>query len=100
MEELNEEPGGNSIVICSWALEEAGVELAIRIALMFFFIQFVVLMMVMAAALLRARPEVPTLGLTVHRSLNRTAASVTKAPWSGLRSIVQKAQSIRLRGVR
>lgn len=41
---------------------EGGMEVVIRIALMFFFVQFLVITTVMVIALLSARPEVPTLG--------------------------------------
>jgi hypothetical protein len=41
---------------------EGGMEVVIRIALMFFFVQFLVITTLMVIALLMARPEVPTLG--------------------------------------
>jgi len=43
-------------------------EVVVRVALMFFFIQFVVVMTIMSVALLLARPEVPTLGRQIGRA--------------------------------
>ncbi len=98
MERGNEEPGGERDVISGRILEEAGVELAIRIVLMFFFIQFLVVMTMMSIVLLRTHPEVPICGLgQSHRGLNHSLPSMVALPGRGLRSIVRTAKSIRLR---
>jgi hypothetical protein len=46
-----------------WFGAEANVEVAIRIALMYFFIQFVLVMAALSVALVRAQPDVPVWGL-------------------------------------
>jgi hypothetical protein len=75
-------------------------ELVIRIVLLFFFIQFVVVMTIMSVALLLARPEVPTLGFEVgHNALMRGFAFVAQLSSRVLRSVVRFLHSIHLRGV-
>jgi hypothetical protein len=100
MEMMNEAPGGKSAAQTGRVLEEARVELAIRVALMFFFIQFVVVMAMMSVAMLRARSEVPAGRMpSGSRTLHRPVALAANLPGGGLRSILRKAKSIRLRDV-
>ena len=75
-------------------------ELAIRIALMFFFIQFLVVVTIMTVALLLARPEVPVLGReSCLAVLKRWVAPALHLPSRGFRSIVRRVQSMHLRSV-
>jgi hypothetical protein len=70
-------------------------EVIIRIALMFFFIQFLVVMTIMTVALLLARPEVPMLGREPgHNALRRSFALVIHLPSRVLRSVVRLVQSM------
>ena len=56
-------------------------EVVIRIALMFFFIQFLVVMTMMAVTLLLARPEGPFLGRESGReAIRRSFAFLTHVP--------------------
>lgn len=67
-------------------------EVIIRIALMFFFIQFLVVTSVMVMALLLARPEVPVLGRESGRQgLRRTFAFAVHLPSRAVRSLVRAA---------
>lgn len=62
-------------------------EAIIRIALMFFFIQFLVVMTMMTVALLLARPEVPVLGRESGLgAISRSFAFVIHLPAQVLRS--------------
>ena len=75
-------------------------EVVIRIALLFFFIQFVVVMTIMSVALLLARPEMQLLdGEPGHNGLRRTFAIVTHLPSRALRSAARLLHSMRLRSV-
>jgi len=65
-------------------------EVIIRIGLMFFFIQFLVVMTMMIVALLLARPEVPLWGREPgHDALRRSFAYVIHLPIRVLRSAVR-----------
>ena len=56
-------------------------EFIIRVALLFFFIQFVVVMSIMTLALLLVQPEVPALGRKLwHSALARRHKLVTHLP--------------------
>ncbi len=74
-------------------------EVIIQIALMFFFIQFLVVMIIMTVALLLARPEVPALGReTRHKGLSRSYAFIIHLPSRVYRSVarlVHFAHSVR-----
>jgi hypothetical protein len=60
---------------------EATVEVIVRIALMFFFLQFVIVATIMSVALLLARPEVPVLGRQWgHAVLARSQALFARLP--------------------
>ena len=63
-------------------------ELLVQIALMFFFIQFLAVTMIMAIALLFARPEVPTFGGGAKcGALSRSAAAMVQL-WARVHGIV------------
>jgi len=65
-------------------------EVIIRIVLMFFFLQFLVVSTLMIVALLLARPEEPPLGREPgHQVLRRSFAFVTHLPSRILRSVVR-----------
>jgi hypothetical protein len=69
-------------------------EVIIRMVLMFFFIQFVVVMTIMAVALLLARPEVPALGRELgHGAFKRSFAYATHFPGRVRRSVVRLVHS-------
>jgi hypothetical protein len=72
-------------------------ELVIRIALMFIFIQFLVIVTIMTVTLLMARPGVPDWsrepGRTVFR---RSVAFAIHLPGRGFRSVVRRVQSMHL----
>jgi hypothetical protein len=74
-------------------------EVIIQMALMFFFIQFLVVSTIMIVALLLARPEVPALGRELgHGGLRRGFASVIHIPGRVRRSVarwVHSAHSLR-----
>jgi hypothetical protein len=74
-------------------------EVIIRIALIFFFIQFLVVMTIMTVALLLARPEVPALGREIrHQAISRSYAFVIHLPSRVYRSVarlVHFAHSVR-----
>jgi hypothetical protein len=75
-------------------------ELVIRIALMFFFIQFLVVVTIMTAVLLLARPVVPVLGCEPGRAVfMRWVAFAIHLPSRGFRSVVRRVQSMHLRSV-
>lgn len=75
-------------------------EVVIRIALMFFFIQFLVVTTIMVVALLVARPEEPTLGLEPgHDALKRSYSFVIHLPSRILRFSIRLVHSMRLRSV-
>ena len=62
----------------------------IRIALMLFFIQFLVVTTIMTVALLLARPEVPVLGSEAGRgAISRSFVFVIHLPSQILRSVVR-----------
>jgi len=72
-------------------------ELVIRIALMFFFIQFLVLMTIMTVTLLMARPGVPVWRHEPSRAvLMRSVAFAIHLPGRGFRSVVRRVQSMHL----
>jgi len=72
----------------------------IRVILMFLFIQFVVLITVMAVSLLLVRHEVPVLGREPgHEARGPSLAFVIHLPRRVLRSVVRRAQSMHLHGV-
>jgi hypothetical protein len=72
------------------------VELIIRIALMFFLIQFLVVFTIMVAALLLARPEAPLLGRETGReALLRALAFLISLPGRALRVVVRPARFVR-----
>jgi hypothetical protein len=76
-------------------------EVIIRIAGLFFFIQFVVVMTIMSVALVLARAEVPTLGRGFgHNPLSQGFAFATHLPIRVLRSIVRLLHSMHLRNFR
>lgn len=63
-------------------------EVIIRIALMFFFIQFLVVITIMTVALLLARPEVPVLGRESGLgAISRSFAFVIHLPNQVFRSV-------------
>jgi hypothetical protein len=67
---------------------EASVETIIRIALMFFFIQFLVMISVMFVSMFMARREVPVLGPPPH-SLRRSLAFAVHLPGRAVRSLAR-----------
>jgi hypothetical protein len=72
-------------------------ELVIRIALMFVFIQFLVIVTFMTMALLLAMPEVPIWGREPGTAwLRRFVALAFHLPGRGFRSVVRRVQSIHL----
>ena len=75
-------------------------ELVIRIALMFFFIQFLVVMTIITVALLLAMPEVPMWGRELGPAwLKRSVAMARHLPSRGFRSVVRRVQSAHLHSV-
>jgi hypothetical protein len=69
-------------------------EVIIRMVLMFFFIQFVVVMTIMTVALLLARPEVPALGRELgYDALKRSFARAVHFPGRVRRSVGRLAHS-------
>ena len=69
-------------------------EVIIRIALMFFFIQFLVVVTIMVVALLLARPEVPVFGCETGRvGLKRSYAFIIHLPSRLLHSVVRLTHS-------
>jgi hypothetical protein len=65
-------------------------EVVIQIALMFFFIQFLVVVTIMSVALLLARPEVPPLVHELrHQALSRSFAFVIHLPSRVHRSVAR-----------
>lgn len=75
-------------------------EVIIRVILMFFFIQFLVVMTVMAVVLLLARQEVPVWGREPwHEVREQSSAFVIHLPTRVLRSLVRLAQSLHLHSV-
>jgi hypothetical protein len=77
-------------------------DVVIRIALMFFFIQFLVVISIMVVALLLARPEIPVLGgETGPQALRRSFASAVNLPGRAARSVGRVVHSVHfLRGIR
>lgn len=68
----------------------------IRIALMFFLIQFLVVLTIMVVALLVARPEAPLLGRETGReALLRSLAFLISLPGRALRVVVRLARFVR-----
>ncbi|HXW14933.1 MAG TPA: hypothetical protein VEN79_10525 [Terriglobia bacterium] len=75
-------------------------EVIIRVILMFFFIQFLVVITVMAVALLLARHEVPVWGRESWRGARGPcSALVSHLPTRVRRSVIRLLQSIHLRSV-
>jgi hypothetical protein len=75
-------------------------EVIVRVALMFFFIQFLVVVTIMVVALLLARPEVPVLGReSGHDALRRTYALVLHLPIRVIRSVSRVVHSMHMRSV-
>jgi hypothetical protein len=69
-------------------------EIILRIALMFFFIQFVVVITIVAVALLLAQAEVPPLGRgSGQDALRRGFAMAVHLPGRVFRSVVRRAHS-------
>ncbi len=60
----------------------------IRIALMFFFIQFLVMISVMFVSMLMARPEVPLLGLPPH-TVRRSLGFAVHLPGKAVRTVAR-----------
>jgi len=76
-------------------------EVIIRIAGLFFFIQFVVVMTIMSVALLLARAEVPMLGRGLGcKVLSQGFAFAIHLPIRVLRSVSRLLHSMHLRSVR
>lgn len=74
--------------------------LVIRVALMFFFIQFLVVMSIMTVALLLARREISTLGGESGLDALRSDQTVAvHRQGRVLRSVLRVVRSVRLRGV-
>jgi hypothetical protein len=74
------------------------VELVIRIALMFFFIQFLVVVTILTVALLLVPPDVPFMGHQYCRAVIwRSVAAVIRPPSRGFWSMVRRVQSMHLR---
>jgi hypothetical protein len=97
---LNDKSGGKAAVISAVGRREADMEVVIRIVLLFFFVQFVVVMTIMSVALLMARPEVPVWGVKPGRStIKRVGAFVLHLPSRALRAAIRLAQSMHLRSV-
>ena len=70
-------------------------EVIIQIALIFFFIQFLVVSTIMIVALLLARPDEPVLGLEPeHAALRRSFTFALRLPSRILRSAMRLAQSM------
>jgi hypothetical protein len=66
-------------------------EIVIRIALMFFFIQFLVVVTIMSVALLLARLEVPVLGRMAGRGvISRSFAFVIHLPCQVFRFMLRR----------
>lgn len=63
-------------------------EVIIRIALMFFFIQFLVMISVMFVSMFMARPKVPMLGLPPH-TVRRSLAFAVDLPGRAVRSLAR-----------
>jgi hypothetical protein len=75
-------------------------EVVIQIALMFFFIQFLVVTIIMAVALLLARPEVPVFGRkSDHDTLKRGCGFVIHLPSRVIRSVGRLRHSMHFRSV-
>jgi hypothetical protein len=75
-------------------------ELIIRVALTFFFIQFSVVLTIMTVALLFARQAEPTLGRAYEFvAIKRTCAFVIHLPNRIGRSVVRLVRSMHLRSV-
>jgi hypothetical protein len=75
-------------------------EVIIRIALMFFFIQFLVVVTIMSVALLVARPEVPVFGRhSGQDALGRSWAFFIHLPSRTFRSMGRLVHSMHLRNV-
>jgi hypothetical protein len=73
-------------------------EVIIRIALMFFFIQFLVVITIMSIALLLARPRDPVWDCEPgHEAFRRSFAFVIHLPSRVLRSTMRLMHSMRLR---
>jgi hypothetical protein len=77
-------------------------EVIIRIALMFFFIQFLVVVSIMIVALLVAQLEAPVLGHGFGQdALRRSFGMAIHLPGRAFRSVVRRVHSIHsLRGIR
>jgi hypothetical protein len=79
---------------------EVSMEVIIRVILMFFFIQFLVVITIMAVALLSARREVPVWDREPRRERRGPSfAFVIHLPSRILRSVVRLVQSMHLRSV-
>jgi hypothetical protein len=75
-------------------------EAIVRVALMLFFVQFVVVMGIMIVALLMARPYVATLGReSGYNTLRRSCGFVIRLPSRVLRSASRRAHSSHLHSV-
>jgi hypothetical protein len=94
------EPGGKPEVISIASGGEVGMELVIRIGLMFFFLQFLVITTVMSVAMLMARPETPVQAREPGRAvLKRWIAATLHLPARGFGAVRRRVHSMRLRSV-
>jgi hypothetical protein len=75
-------------------------EVIIQVALMLFFIQFLVVVTIMVVALLLARPEVPVFGREPsHEALKRSYALVIHLPGRVIRSVARVVHSVHMPSV-
>ena len=74
-------------------------ELVIRIALMFFFIQFLVIVAIMAVTLLVTRPGIPVWGREPgNAGIMQAVAVAIHSPVRRLRSALRRVQSMHFHG--
>lgn len=75
-------------------------EVIIRVILMFLFIQFLIVMTIMAVALISARQDVPVLGQEPGQEIHEPGfALVVQLPGRVLRSLARLVRSMYLRSV-
>jgi hypothetical protein len=73
-------------------------DVIVHIALVFFLIQFLVILTVMVVALLRAQPEVPLLDWeTTQQALKQSLAAIVGLPPRGFWLAVRLARFLRMR---
>jgi len=98
--ELKGEYGENARLLRVPVGGEVSMEVIIRVILIFFFIQFLVVITIMAVALLSARQEVPVWDREPRRERHGPSfAFVIHLPSRILRSVVRLVQSMHLRSV-